>query len=89
MRHLPRALAAISVVLGLIGAWCVGYSVIDKFDAREYGDVGFGGVVARTPAYVAWAKRNDSRTAWGLAFITISGTLQLVVLIPCVERLNK
>jgi hypothetical protein len=87
MRDLPRTLSAISAALGLIGAWFIGYSVIDKFEAREYGDVGFGGVVARTPAYDTWAKRNDRRTSWGLAFVTISGLLQIGVLyIPAPSR---
>ena len=87
MRNVPRTLATISVVLGLIGAWCVGYSVIDKFKAHEYGDVGFGGKVARTPEYDTWANLNDCRTSWGLALITISGVLQIVALyIPSSSR---
>jgi hypothetical protein len=87
MRHLPRTLTAISAALGLMGALCVGYPVFDKFNSREYGDVGFGGVVARTPEYDAWARRNDRWTSWGLAFVTISSVLQLVVLyIPSSSR---
>lgn len=85
-----RGLAAISIALGLLGAWLIGYSVIDKFTAREYVDVGFGGVVARTPEYVAWAKRNDRRTSWGLMLITVGSVLQLVLLyIPSSSRLDE
>jgi hypothetical protein len=71
MRNWARNLTAFSAVLGLIGAWCVGYSVIDKFEAREYGDVGFGGNAIRTPEYFSWSNRNDLRIGWGLAFITV------------------
>lgn len=80
MRNLPRTLGAVSAVLALIGAWCVGYSVIDKFTGREYGDVRFDGSVSRLPEYDAWAKRNDTRTYWGLIIITASGLLQIVSL---------
>jgi hypothetical protein len=80
MRELPRTLTAIGAVLSLIGALCVGYAVFNRFDGREYHDVGFGGVVARTPEYVAWANRNDHWSYLGLAFVTISSALQLVAL---------
>ncbi len=75
-----RNLTVAGVVLGLIGAWFIGYSVIDKFEAREYGDVGFGGRVARTPEYDRWAHANDKRTAWGLGFITVAGLLRIFAL---------
>jgi hypothetical protein len=85
-----RRLTVTSIALGLFGAWLIGYSVIDKFTAREYGDVGFGGVVARTPEYVAWAKLNDCRTIWGLALITVGSVLQLVLLyIPSSSRSDE
>jgi hypothetical protein len=78
--NLPRTLATVSAVLALIGAWCIGYSVIDKFKGREYGDVTADGSVSRLPEYDAWAKKNDRRTYWGLIIITISGVLQIVAL---------
>jgi len=80
MGKLPRTLGAISAVLALIGAWCIGYSVIDKFKGREYGDVTFDGSVSRLPEYDTWAKRNDRRTYWGLIIVTISGVLQIAAL---------
>lgn len=87
--RIMRHLSAISVLLGLIGTWMIGYSVIDKFTGREYGDVGFGGKVARTPGYVAWADRNDRRTFRGLALVSIGGLLQLgVIYIPTRLRRN-
>jgi hypothetical protein len=78
MSNLPRNLATVSAVLALIGAWCIGYSVIDKFEGHEYGDVRFDGSVSRMPEYDTWAKRNDSRTYWGLLIITVSGVLQII-----------
>lgn len=80
MSKTPRNLAIVSAVLGIVGAWCIGYSVIDKFTGREYGDVRFDGSVSRLPEYDAWAKKNDNRTYWGLWVITISGVLQIVSL---------
>ncbi len=77
MINLPREATAGSAVLALIGAWCIGYSVIDKFKGREYGGVTADGGVARTTEYDIWAKRNDRRTSWGLFFITIGGVLQI------------
>jgi hypothetical protein len=80
MGNLPRTLTLASAFLGILGAWCIGYSVIDKFTGREYGDVTADGGVSRLPEYDAWAKKNDRRTYWGLIIITISGVLQIVSL---------
>ena len=77
MGNLARTLATVSALLGLIGAWCIGYSVIDKFTGREYGDVTASGSVSRLPEYDAWAKKNDSRTYWGLWIVTLSGVIQI------------
>jgi hypothetical protein len=79
LSDLPRKLTAVSATLAVIAAWLIGYSVIDKFEGREYADVGFGGRVARTAEYDDWASRNDTRTWWGLFIITIGGVLQTAV----------
>jgi hypothetical protein len=76
LSDLPRKLSAVSATLAVIAAWLIGYSVFDKFEGREYGDVGFGGHVARTAEYDAWASRNDTRTRWGLIIILIGGAMQ-------------
>jgi hypothetical protein len=78
--NLARTLTLVSAVLGILGAWCIGYSVIDKFTGREYGDVTADGGVSRLPEYDTWAKKNDNRTYWGLWIITLSGVLQIVPL---------
>jgi hypothetical protein len=83
VRNTPKNLAIVSAVLAIIGAWCIGYSVIDKFTGREYGDVTADGGVSRRPEYDAWAKKNDIRTYWGLWIVTLSGVLQIAsVLVP-------
>jgi hypothetical protein len=80
MLNWTRELTTASAALGLIGAWCIGYSVIDKFEGREYGGVTTDGGVSRTADYAKWAKTNDNRTAWGMALITIGGVLQVIAL---------
>jgi hypothetical protein len=87
MSNLPRTVTLISAILAILGAWCIGYSVIDKFTGREYGDATADGGVSRLPQYDAWAKKNDTRTYWGLWIITLSGVLQIASLyIPASPR---
>jgi hypothetical protein len=80
MSKLARPLAVISAVLSLGGTVCIGYSVIDKFKGREYGDVTADGSVSRTADYDLWAAGNDRRTYWGLIIVVISGVLQIASL---------
>lgn len=80
MHNRARTLGVLAASLGLIGAWCIGYSVIDKFKGQEYGGVTADGGVSRTDEYAVWAERNDRRTYWGLMIVTISGLLQIVAL---------
>jgi len=77
---IAKTLAVLSVVLGLIGTWCIGWSVIDKFKGFELTGSPLGGSTRLSPEYRRWTKRNDRRTWWGLGLVTFGGALQIAAL---------
>jgi hypothetical protein len=77
------ALTIASVVLSVAGAWCVGYSVIDRFEGFEYGGItaaNADGKAHKTPEYRSWESQNTAWTRVGIALITIGGLVQIASL---------
>jgi hypothetical protein len=76
-------LTVASVVLSVVGAWCVGYSVIALFNGFEYGGIDASnadGKAHKTPEYVQWESRNTAWTRVGIALITVGGLVQIAAL---------
>lgn len=76
------ALTIASVVLSVAGAWCVGYSVIDRFEGFEYDGINAGnadGKAHKTPEYRRWEARNTAWTRVGIALITLGGLMQIAL----------
>jgi hypothetical protein len=81
--NLVSTLTITSIVLSVIGAWCVGYSVIALFNGFEYGGIDASnadGKAHKTPEYVRWESRNIAWTRAGIALITIGGLVQIASL---------
>jgi hypothetical protein len=79
--NLVSTLTIASIVLSVIGAWCVGYSVIALFKGFEYGGINASnadGKAHKTPEYVRWESRNTVWTRAGIALITLGGVIQIV-----------
>jgi hypothetical protein len=77
------ALSIASVVLSVAGAWCVGYSVIDRFQGAEYGGLtadNADGKAHKTLEYAQWESRNTAWTRVGIILITVGGFVQIVSL---------
>jgi hypothetical protein len=80
MIDVSKLLTAASTISGCAGAWCIGWSVIDKFKGFELSGGGIGGSTMLSPEYRSWMKRNDRRTRWGLGLVTLGAVLQIFVL---------
>ena len=80
MIDVTKLLTAASTISDCAGAWCIGWSVIDKFKGFELSGSPLGGSTQITSEYRRWMKRNDRRTWWGLGLVTLGGALQIVAL---------